>query len=155
MKLSKVQVEGSGICTVLRPEPGAYDGRPPHDEDDHHEHRHAEAHPRQQKARELQSAPAVGLGEEVVPAPAATADAERHEHERAERHDVARHQEVLDGLNVADAGDNRAREHVEAQRAGKRQQGNGNEVHRDGALARPAPLVHAKAQDGLEHGDDG
>ena len=59
----------------------------------------------------------IGLGKEVVPAPAFARHAEHHVQQTAQGQQVVRHDEVLDGLNVADARNSDAGKHVETQGA--------------------------------------
>lgn len=88
-----------------------------HHEDDEDQYRNAVLDPQARLCGELDAAAGVGLCQELVPALSVAARAEQHEHQRAERQHVVGDDEVLDGLDVADAGDGHPRQHVEPQRA--------------------------------------
>lgn len=123
-----------------------------HDEDEDNECGQPEREPAATPAREFHAVAGVGLGEEVVPAPAPARHAEHHVQEATQRQEVVRHDEVLDGLNVADARNGDAGKHVEAQGAGQAQHGDEHGGAREGALAVETPFLHGEGDEVLEDG---
>ena len=81
--------------------------------------------------------------------------AEEQQQQAAEGQQVIGHDEVLNALDVADAGYHDAGKHVEAQQARQAQKEKQDAVDRAGLLAGRAPLVHREAHDVLEDGHHG
>lgn len=102
----------------------------------------------------MQPVASVHLLQEILPSPAALAHAEEREHQRADDEQVVRHHEVFNGLNVADTGKLGARPHVEAKRAGQREQRDKKRIDRYRFIAAELPLIHPEAHDGLEDRDE-
>ena len=81
--------------------------------------------------------------------------AEKQQQQAAEGQQVVGHDEVLNALDVADAGHHDAGKHVEAQQTRQAQEEKQNAIDRAGLLAGRAPLVHREAHDVLEDGHHG
>ena len=149
-----VLLKKNGSCFILCKKSDQTDHK--ENENDHGQNvGHIGAHP----ICDLETPSLVGFRGEFLPAPAVAADAEDSKHQGTQRQKQVADQEILqvhNGASLAKGGN--AREQVEAQHAGQRQQKHGNAVDQASLLFGPARHVAGAGDDIFKyckHGGEG